>query len=203
MFQGLLVTPNNLAKISEYAELCEFAVQNDAIYVLMNPLSIMGRGIKAQERLRTSDEVMRQIREITSPFSDRIQVIYIRFPNDQKLPLISCETGNIIYVFVHGQLTVCPYLVFATKTPQSLYNPEKFIVGNIFKDADITDKLDAYKFHERYHLGDNPTCKSCSLSFQCGKGCPAAIITSGQRIESLDPICPMANFPGVGKDEQN
>ena len=200
LLQGLLVTPNNLAEISEYAELCEFAVQNDAIYVLMNPFSSMGKEVKAQKRLKAPDEVMRQIREITSPFSDCIQVIYIRFPNDQKLPLISCETGNIIYVFTHGELTVCPYLVFAAKTPQSLYNPGGFIVGNIFKEADVADKLDAYKFHERYYLGDNPTCKNCSLSFQCGKGCPAAIIASRQRIEGLDPIYPMANFPGGDKD---
>ena len=200
LLQGLLVTPNNLAEISEYAELCEFAVQNDAIYVLMNPLSSMGKEVKAQKRLKAPDEVMRQIREITSPFSDCIQVIYIRFPNDQKLPLISCETGNIIYVFTYGELTVCPYLVFAAKTPQSLYNPGGFIVGNIFKEADVADKLDAYKFHERYYLGDNPTCKNCSLSFQCGKGCPAAIIASRQRIEGLDPIYPMANFPGGDKD---
>lgn len=194
LFQGLLVTPNNLAEISEYVELCEFAIQNDATYVLMNPLSIMGRGVKAQKRLGAADEVMRQIKEITSPFSDRVQVVYIRFPNDQKLPLISCEAENIIYVFVHGEVTVCPYLVFTAKTPQSLYKPEEFIVGNIFKDADIMDKLDAYKFHERYHLGDNPTCKNCSLNSQCGKGCPAAIIASGQRIEGLDPICPMTNL---------
>lgn len=191
LLQGLLVTPNNFAEINEYAELCEFAVQNGATYVLMNPLSSMGRGVKAQEKLGASDEIMRQIKEITSPFSDRVQVVYIRFPNDQKLPLISCETGNIIYVFVQGELTVCPYLVFAARTPQSLYNPEEFIVGNIFKDVDIADKLDAYKFHERYKVGDNPTCKSCSLNFQCGKGCPAAIIASGQRVEGLDPICPV------------
>lgn len=162
----------------------------------MNPLSSMGRGIKVQERLRASDEVMLQIKETTSPFSDRIQVVYIRFPNDQKLPLISCEIGNIIYVFVDGEVTVCPYLIFAARTPQSLYNPEEFIVGNIFKDVDIADKLDAYKFHERYHLGDNQTCKSCSLDFRCGKGCPAAIIASGLRIEGLDPICPITNFSG-------
>lgn len=200
LLQGLLVTPNNLAEISEYTELCEFAIQNDAIYVLMNPLSSMGRGVKVQERLRASDKVMRQIKEITSPFSDRIQIIYIRFPNDQKLPLISCEAGNIIYVFVHGEVTVCPYLIFAARAPQSLHNPEEFILGNIFKDADIADRLNIYKLYERYHLGDNPTCKGCSLNFQCGKGCPAAIIASGQQIEGLDPICPTSNYSGGGED---
>ena len=196
LLQGLLVTPNNLAEIIEYAEICEFAIQNDATYVLMNPLSSIGRGVKAQKMLRASDEAMRRIKEITSPVSNRIQVVYIRFPNDQKLPLGSCETGNIIYVFVHGEVTICPYLVFAARTPQSQYNPEEFIAGNIFKDVDIADKLDAYKFHERYHLGNNPTCKNCFLNPQCGKGCPAAIIASGQRIENLDPLCPMTNSSG-------
>ena len=196
LLQGLLVTPNNLAEISEYAELCEFGIQNGATYVLMNPLSSMGRGVKGQKRLRASDKIMRQIREITSPFSRHLQLVYIRFPNDQKLPLISCEAGNIIYVFVNGEVTICPYLVFAAKTPQSLYNPEEFIVGNIFTDADIADRIDAYNLYEKYHLGNNPICKNCSLKSQCGKGCPAVVIASGRQIGSLDPLCPMANFAG-------
>jgi radical SAM protein with 4Fe4S-binding SPASM domain len=108
--------------------------------------------------------------------------------------LISFEAGNIFYVFVHGEVTICPYLVFAARTPQSLHKPKEFIVGNIIKDADITVKLDAYKLHEKYHLGNNPNCKNCTLNPQCGKGCPAAIIASGKRIESLDPLCPMINF---------
>lgn len=203
LLQGLLVTPNNLAGIAEYVELCEFAIQNGATYVLMNPLSNMGRGVKAQKILKVSDETMRQIQKITSPLSDYIQVVYIRFPNDQRLPLSFCETGNIIYVFVHGELTICPYLVFAARTPQSLYKPEEFIVGNIFKDADIMDKLDTYKFHERHYSGNNPTCENCSLNSRCGKGCPAAIIASGQRIEGLDPLCTMINSSGGGEDEQN
>ena len=190
LLQGLLVTPNNLAAVSEYAELCEFGIQNGATYMLMNPLSSMGRGVEAQKKLRVQDEVMRQIREITSPFSDRIQLVYIRFPNDQKLPLISCEAGNIIYVFVKGEVAICPYLVFAARTPQSLYNPEEFIVGNIFTDTDIADKVDAYNLYEKYRLENKPTCKSCSLNFQCGKGCPAVVIASGMQIEDLDPLCP-------------
>jgi MoaA/NifB/PqqE/SkfB family radical SAM enzyme len=44
LLQGLLCTPNSLAEDSEYRELCEFAVQQGAGYVLLNPLSSMGRG---------------------------------------------------------------------------------------------------------------------------------------------------------------
>ena len=193
LLQGLLVTPNNLAEVCEYAELCDFAIQNGATYVLMNPLSNMGRGVKSKDKLTFPKETMQKIREITGPFNTRIHVVHIRFPNDQ-LPLASCEAGHIIYVFVHGEVTVCPYLVFAAKTPQSKHRSEEFVVGNILNDANISDKLDAYKFHERYHLGDNPTCRMCSLSSKCGKGCPAAIIASGQCIEGLDSeVCPMVS----------
>ena len=48
LLQGLLCTPNSLAEDLEYRELCEFAAENGADYVLMNPLSSMGRGVKAQ-----------------------------------------------------------------------------------------------------------------------------------------------------------
>lgn len=194
LLQGLLVTPNNLAEVDEYSKLCEFAVENGAKYVLMNPLSPMGRGARSMSRLRASDEKMRQILVAASLFSNRIELVPIRFPNDKKLPLASCEAGNIIYVFEHGELTVCPYLIFAAKTPQSLHRPEEFIIGNIFHDADIAEKLDAYKFHERYRLGGNPTCGSCEINAKCNKGCPAAVISSGKRIEEVDTeLCPMVN----------
>jgi len=194
LLQGLLVTPNNLVEITEYVEICEFAIQNNATYILINPLSSIGRGVKTRERLGTSDKIMRQIRKITLPFSDSVQLVYIRFPNEQKFSLASCEAGNIIYIFASGEVTICPYLVFAARTPQSLHKPEEFICGNIFKDADIADKLNTYEFHKRYHSGNNSTCKSCSLNLQCGKGCPAAIISSGQRIEGIDrEVCPRIN----------
>ena len=37
ILQGLLCTPNSLAQNDEYARLCEFARQNGARYVLLNP----------------------------------------------------------------------------------------------------------------------------------------------------------------------
>lgn len=192
LIQGLLVTPNNFAEINEYAEICEFAVQNRATYVLINPLSSMGRGVKVQKKLRASNEVMRRIRDLTLPFFNRIQVVYIRFPNDKKLPLSCCEAGNIIYVFADGEITACPYLIFAARTPQSLHKSEEFIIGNILKDVDVVDKINKYKFQEQYSLGESIICKDCSLNFQCGRGCPAAIVASGRRIDSgIDSeLCP-------------
>lgn len=35
----------------EYRRLCEFARENGARYVLLNPLGSMGRGVKSQRRL--------------------------------------------------------------------------------------------------------------------------------------------------------
>lgn len=161
----------------------------------MNPLSSMGRGVKSRGRLADSDEHMRRIQDLTSPFSGRgLEVVHIRFPNAYGLPLAGCEAGNIIYVFTSGEVTVCPYLVFAARTPQSRHDPGEFIVGNIFTDPAIADLLDAYDFGQRYQVGGNPTCRSCDIAGQCGKGCPAAVIASGERIGAVDTeVCPVTS----------
>jgi MoaA/NifB/PqqE/SkfB family radical SAM enzyme len=99
LLQGLLCTPNNLAEAGEYGELCQFAVDCGAAYVLMNPLSSMGRGVKAKSRLAASTAAMNQIREETQPYAGQLDLAHIRFPNENGLPLAGCEAGRIIYVF--------------------------------------------------------------------------------------------------------
>ncbi len=195
LLQGLLCTPNSLAEDEEYRELCEFAAGNGASYVLMNPLSSMGRGVKSRARLAGSDEHMRRIHDLTSPFSGAgLEIVHIRFPNDEGLPLAGCEAGNIIYVFTAGAVAVCPYLVFAARTPQSRHDPDEFIVGNIFTDPGIGARLDSYSLRDRYQPGSNPTCRSCGIAGQCGKGCPAAVIASGDRIGAIDAeVCPVTS----------
>jgi radical SAM protein with 4Fe4S-binding SPASM domain len=194
LLQGLLCTPNNLAEDEEYARLCEFAREQEAAYVLMNPLSSMGRGVKSAAKLAQPDEHMRHIHDLTAPFaSDQLDMVHIRFPNDDK-PLASCEAGTIIYVFTPGEVTVCPYLVFAARTPQSKHADAEFIVGNIFTDADLAARLDAYDFHNRYRVGVNPTCGSCVMGEGCGKGCPAAVVAAGERIGAVDAeVCPVTS----------
>jgi radical SAM protein with 4Fe4S-binding SPASM domain len=193
LLKGLLVTPNNLAKTEEYAEICKFAVENKATYVLTNPLSSFGRGVKSKRRLGTPLKMITEIANTTSGFSNHIELVNIRFPNT-TLPLAPCEAGNIIYVFTSGETTICPYLVFAARTPNSKHKAGEFIVGNMLTDADIADKLDNYKFLERYSVGSNTTCKDCKLSNECGKGCPAAVISSGQQIGEVDrEVCPVVN----------
>lgn len=196
LLQGILITPNNHAQVNEYVQLCKFAEQNRASYVLMNPLSSLGRGVKSKEKIGAPSEALNEIRQATTRFinlTNRFEIAYVRFPNNYA-PLSSCEAGNIIYFFVHGEVAICPYLVFAARTPKSKHDPSEFITGNILRDADIAEKLDSYNFHSRYRLGNNSTCQSCHLESICGKGCPAAIISSGQRIEGIDwEVCPAAS----------
>jgi radical SAM protein with 4Fe4S-binding SPASM domain len=65
---------------------------------------------------------------------------------------------------------------------QFQHEPAEFIVGNIFADPDIAARLDAYNFEQRYPMGANPTCSSCGVASDCGKGCPAAVTSAGERI---------------------
>ncbi|MFJ8077182.1 SPASM domain-containing protein [Streptomyces sp. NPDC096176] len=153
----------------------------------------MGRGANSQKKLRRPDEHMREIHAMTLPFADEgLDMVHIRFPNDEK-PLAGCEAGTIIYVFTKGEVTICPYLVFAARTKVSQHSDTDFIVGNVWQHDDIAARLDAYRFHDRWKVGDNPTCGSCSMSDGCGKGCPAAVVAAGQRIGAVDTEqCPVA-----------
>jgi radical SAM protein with 4Fe4S-binding SPASM domain len=190
LVQGLLVTPNVFANMEEYEKLCEFAIRKKAKYVLMNPLSSMGRGYDSIKKYAASEEMLQSIRKMTHKYSNRIQLVYIRFPNDD-LPLGYCEAGNIFYIFVNGNVTICAFLDFAANTPVSQYNPKEFIVGNILQDADISQKLDSYRFQDRYKFGENDHCKRCEKNSICGKGCPSAVIYAGKKIGDVDSdVCP-------------
>jgi radical SAM protein with 4Fe4S-binding SPASM domain len=195
MLQGLLSTPNMLTCPEEFAALCEFAVQVGAKYVLMNPLSAFGRGVKSQARLAADTGKMRAIQHVTERFRDQgIDVVHIRFPNDDK-PLAGCDAGKLIYVFADGLTAVCPYLVFAARTPGSPYPDSDFLVGNILDD-EIGSALDGYDLAGKLRMGTNATCSSCAMDSTCGKGCPAALISRGQRIGELDSEqCPNVSNP--------
>src|SRR6202161_560884 len=94
LLQGLLCTPNSLAEDGEYRELCEFAAENGAAYVLMNPLSSMGRGVKSRRKLADSEEHRRRIRARTAPFdSPDLETVHIRFPSTGGQPLAGCQAG--------------------------------------------------------------------------------------------------------------
>jgi radical SAM protein with 4Fe4S-binding SPASM domain len=194
LIKGLLATPNTLAEASEFAELCAFAKECGAEYVLMNPLASMGRGVRGARRLASAEQHLREVARLTDPFAGAdLDVVQIRFPNDSA-PLSACEAGTIIYVFATGEVTVCPYLVFAARTPGSNHAPEDFIVGNIFTDNDIARRLDAYRLHDRRTAPADPTCGSCAMASSCGRGCPAAVIAAGGRLGERDrEQCPIAD----------
>lgn len=195
LLQGLLCTPNTLAQNEEYARLCAFARANGAHYVLLNPLGSMGRGVKSQGKLAKTTLHMQEIFELTAPFDGpELDIAHIRFPNTEGKPLAGCEAGTIIYVFTPGDVTVCPYLVFAARTPASRHADTEFIVGNIFTDPDIARRLDDYRFHDRYRVGGNATCGACAMNSGCGKGCPAAVVAAGGRIGDVDTEqCPVVD----------
>jgi radical SAM protein with 4Fe4S-binding SPASM domain len=191
LLQGVLSTPNALTVPGEYVNLARFAVEAGADYLLMNPLSAFGRGVRSKLPLAADAESMKKIRKAAEVGgADKLDVVPIRFPNEEN-PLGSCIAGEIIYVFVDGAVAVCPYLVFAARTPQSRYAASDFMIGNIL-ERDVADDLDAYRFHERYRMGENQTCTSCALSKRCGKGCPAAVIAAGGSIGDRDvESCPV------------
>ncbi|MFD0857284.1 radical SAM protein [Actinomadura adrarensis] len=193
LLQGLLSTPNALTDPEEFADLCAFAVEVGAKYVLMNPLSSFGRGVKSRARLAAPDEVMRAIQAATRRFEGRdVELVHIRFPNEGK-PLAGCDAGKLIYVFADGATAVCPYLVFAARTPHSQHADAEFLVGNILS-GEVAGALDAYDLAAHLRMGTNSTCRSCALNDACGKGCPAAVVSRGGRIGELDAEqCPQVS----------
>jgi radical SAM protein with 4Fe4S-binding SPASM domain len=194
LVQGILSTPNALAEYDEFAELCKFAVEVNAQYLLMNPLSPFGRGVRSMHRLRVDDEGMRTIAAATERLAGNgLHVVQIRFPNEER-PLSGCEAGTIVYVFANGDLAECPYLVFAARTPSSLYAPAEFIPGNLLTDASgALERLEQNPFHGRFQMGHNSLCQGCGIAPSCGKGCPAAVVAQGGYIGDLDANqCPVA-----------
>ena len=192
LLKGLLATPNSLAEAREYEELCAFARACGAEYVLMNPLASMGRGVRGKRRLSVTEASLDDLRRRTERFAGAdLDVVHIRFPN-QEAPLAACEAGTIVYVFATGEVTVCPYLVFAARTPQSLHAADEFIVGNVFEHADIAARLDAYRLHDRAVVTADATCGACAMADRCGRGCPAAVIAAGGRLGERDrEQCPV------------
>jgi radical SAM protein with 4Fe4S-binding SPASM domain len=199
LLQGLLSTPNTLSEVDEFVALCEFAVDTGAKYVLMNPLSSFGRGVQSRDRLAANDQKMQAIRAATERFRERgLDLVHIRFPNEDK-PLSGCDIGRLIYVFADGQLAVCPYVVFAARTPQSRHRDTEFLVGNILQ-GDVAFALDAYDFRSRYQMGSNRRCGTCAMKGECGKGCPAAVIARGGYIGEIDAEqCPVEDDPRLAQ----
>lgn len=186
LLNGILVTPNNYASVSEYVQLCEFAKKYGAKYVLMNPLSQFGRGEEAMT-LAFGQEMMEQLCKETEKYNDdNMEVVYIRFPNSRKKPLSKCVAGDIMYIFTNGDVAFCPYMVFAARDNSSMYKDQEFILGNIFqKDFCWKESIERYQFP----LDNDVLCKDCVVK-ECKKGCYASKIACGNKLEDIDMLCP-------------
>lgn len=185
LLNGILTTPNNYASIGEYVELCQFAKEAGAKYVLMNPLSPFGRGVQTQLLSYSEEDMSTLKRRTLSMISDDFEIVYIRFPNVDRLPIGKCPLGAIPYIFCNGDIAICPYMVFAAANSQR-YVASEFVTGNIFDGADIATSIESWIQNKSADMfrGDN-------MCVGCNKGCYAIKIARGQSLSGCDDaLCP-------------
>lgn len=150
MLNGILTTPNRLTKAEEYTAICDHAIQSGAKYLLLNPLSPFGRG-KDAVNLTLSPNEMNEIKNqlnahiASLPCNDSFRIVYIRFPNCDGKVSAPCAAGLIPYIFTNGDIAICPYMVFAADNPDNDYSSSDFIVGNVFEDGSIAEKIRSYQ----------------------------------------------------------
>lgn len=176
------------ATIDEYIDLCCFAKKIGAHYVLMNPLSPFGRGVKTQQLAYTNNEMCLLKKQTELLATDNFQIVYIRFPNNEQKPIGKCPIGSVLYVFTNGDVAICPYMVFAANG-ENRYNAKDFILGNIFGNEELDLSTEIKKFIKHY-LMQNTAYKNCGA---CSKGCYAIKISNDQDLSDCDfDICPLA-----------
>ena len=175
MLNGILVTPNNLIKSNEYRLICDLAVNAEARYLLLNPLSPFGRGRYATGYTLSASDIMKIQSEITSYVSDKygaaLETVFIRFPNQNSTIATNCCAGSIPYIFTNGDIAICPYTVFAASSEDNSYSRESFLVGNIFDEIDLQGAIKEYQAsHDFCQCGsaENPGCAAIKIS----KGLP-------------------------------
>lgn len=198
LLQGILVTPNIYTPIDEYVEICRFAKSVNAKYVLFNPLSEFGRG-EINTELAYKDELMSELKQRTLLLMDSdLEIVYIRFPNTEKMPLGKCVAGDITYVFTNGDVAICPYMAFSSKDKKSRYDYGDFIIGNIFdKSFCYNDSIKSYSYPDDV----KDVCSGCEFE-GCLKGCFAIKISKGLALNDTDiALCPINqhNWESYGK----
>lgn len=177
ILNGIMCSPNIFSNDEEYANMCQFAKENKASYVLFNPLSKFGRGNQTQKFAYTKDQLsnLREKLEKLNIESNDFKIVFIRIPKCKidKSYISECNF-EIPYIFLNGDVAVCPYMIFATSSEISKYKSEKFLYGNIYND-DFKLALEISNYKKL-----NTT--------QCRKrGCIASKITNGLSIDDYDP----------------
>lgn len=191
LLKGLITTPNIFANWQEYIDLCYFAKNIGANFVIVNPLSEFGRGVNSKSTYAHSTEIIKKIKEKTSNLiDDNFDISYIRL-NDKNLPLGKCNAHKILYVLSNGDTYNCPYLYFSSLNDNCKYNPNNFLLGNIFDNKNINTSLEIINSFNTLDKNRNSICTDCNLNNQCNLGCPAIILSSGQNLTGIDKsICP-------------
>jgi len=109
------------------------------------------------------------------------QLNLVNFPT-QNLPLQSCLAGAS-YIHLEPNGNVYPCHLFAN------YNPDVFFMGNILNDdpKEINAKLRTFSIQANQAIGEYKKsykeCCTCASEKECGGGCLAEIISTGQLIE--------------------
>lgn len=183
LLNGILTTPNRYMKTEEYTEICDFAIKSGAKYLLLNPLSPFGRGKDANTLTvpqNEMNEIRKQLNSHLSELSinDQFQIVYIRFPNCDGKLTAPCTAGLVPYIFANGDIAVCPYMVFAAESESNKYVPSDFIVGNVFEDGSISEKLQVYKSTHCF----------CSYGQRENLGCAAMKIARNLPLDSDDKL---------------
>lgn len=180
LLNGILTTPNKFATINEYDKLCKFAHKAGAKYILMNPLSPFGRGHETQSLAYSRDEMIALKNQTFHNNTDGFEIIYIRFPNEKGLQLSGCPLGSFPYIFANGDVVICPYISFASENNDNGYNPEQFLLYNIF-----TDDITIQNSIEKYRLPDGMKINPKTLS---DKGCCAVKIAKNKALDDYDDL---------------
>jgi len=202
LLRGLVCTPNTLCERSEFADLCDFAVESGARYVLMNSLSSFGRGVKSRRPLAADEAMMRGIVQDTAPRAAAgLEILHVRFPagaRPENHAPSRCSAGRLVMVLPDGTTSVCPYLVYAARTPGSRYSAAQFTAGNILREevAAALDRIETW-IADRTAASSRPSrCAACPVRTGCGGGCPACVIANGGLLTDADlSECPPAAAP--------
>lgn len=123
LLKGILSTPNALAGEEEYDALFDLAKELEADYLLMNPLSSFGRGIR-NRRLRADEEATEriQLRIGQRATAADPEPVFIRFPN-RSLPLTNCIEARS---FTCSSTATSPSVPTSCSPPRT---PERSIRG--------------------------------------------------------------------------
>ncbi len=176
LLNGILCAPNHFSDDEEYINLCKFAKENHARYVLFNPLSKFGRGNETQNLSYTMQELinLRKTIEASNLENETFQIVFIRIFKEKAS--LNCEINcdyEIPYIFVNGSVAVCPYMVFATDSVRSKYQKKDFLYGNILEDGfNLPYAMKHYSFLNKEEFRK--------------RGCIASKITNGLRLIDFD-----------------